>query len=214
MNTRSVLVAAALVSVAALAIQGVRMPSRSMENTLLAGEHVLVEKVTFGIPIPYTRFRLPALRAPVGGDVILLRHPQDARRTYVKRCVAVSGQTVEMRDKAVYVDGSRVADPTHSKYLDPRIVPAWKSGRDNLSTRQVPPGFLFVMGDNRDNSRDSRHWGFLPVENVIGRVCSVYWSSTPSPPGSGAGSRLGRLSIWAVSLPERIRWSRIGADVS
>ena len=214
LNTRTALVAAALVGLGVLVVRGVRMPSRSMENTLLAGEHALVEKVTLGIPIPYTSFRFPALRSPIVGDVILFRHPQDAERTYVKRCIAVSGQTVEMRDKAVYVDGDRLADPTHSKYVDARIVPAWRAGRDNLSSRLVPPGFLFVLGDNRDNSRDSRHWGFLPIENVIGRVVRVYWSSSLSPPPSGRNpGGFGRLSNWILSLPERVRWSRIGAEV-
>ena len=182
------LVAVTLVMLFGLIGDILYVPSRSMENTLLAGELIFAERLSSGVSIPFTEWRLPGLGTPSVGDVLLVRHPHKRNRTYVKRCVALDGQSIGVRDKAVYVDGSRLADPPFSKYLDSAIHPEWKSTRDNLTSRRVPPGYLFVMGDNRDNSRDSRHWGLLPAENVVGTVVGVLWSSHPT-----GGVRWGRL---------------------
>ncbi len=197
------LLGAAALAVAArlFVIQGFRIPSRSMEDSLLLGECLLVEKFSFGAPIPFTAWRLPALARPAPGDLVVFRYPADPERVYVKRCVAAAGQVVEVRDKAVYVDGDRLPDPPLSKYEDPQILPASQAPRDNLGPRRVPAGHLFVMGDNRDHSRDSRHWGFLPEELVIGRAWCVYWSCAPASPVDQAD----------LGLPERIRWHRLGS---
>ena len=192
LSRKSVLITLSVAALFGLAGDVIRVPSRSMENTLLAGEVILVEQLSLGIPIPFTEWRLPGFRELSVGDLLLVRHPHDQRKTYVKRCVALSGQSVSVRDKAVYVDGTRLADPPFSKYLDPRIQPEWQSSRDNLDSRHVPPGYVFVMGDNRDNSRDSRHWGVLPAENVVGTVFGVLWSSDPQ-----RGVRWGRLGTIA-----------------
>ena len=128
-------------------------------------------------------------------------------RLYVKRCLAVAGQVVEIRDKVVYVDGERQVDPPFSKYVDSRIFPAVRTARDNLAPRSVPTGSIFVVGDNRDNSRDSRHWGFLPLDLVVGRALFVYWSAAPLP--TSAASVWQR--IW--DLGARIRWQRVGVWV-
>jgi len=127
-------------------LQGYTIPSLSMEDTLLLGDCVLVEKTSAALPKP--------------GDVVVFESPEDPDRTFIKRCVAVAGQRIEVRDKVLFVDGERLPDPRFSKYLDARILPETRGQRDNLSARTVPAGHVFVMGDNRDNSRDSRHWGF------------------------------------------------------
>lgn len=160
-----------------------------MEDTLLLGDSVLVEKVSSGPPEP--------------GEVVVFRSPEDAERAFIKRCVAVAGQTIELRNKVVFVDGERLPDPRFSKYLDARLLPARRGPRDNLSARVVPAGQFFVMGDNRDNSRDSRHWGFLANDAIIGRPLFVYYSASEPAEGSGLFDRLG-------SLGERIRWRRLG----
>lgn len=187
------------------AIQGYRAPSRSMEDTLRAGDCLLVDKLTYGAPLPFVDGRLPTIRAPRVGEVVVFKYPIDPNRLYVKRCLAVAGQVVEIRDKVVYVDGVRQSDPPFSKYVDARIFPATIAARDNFEPRAVPSGSIFVVGDNRDNSRDSRHWGFLPLDLVVGRALFVYWSTAPA--ADGVVSSRGR--IWG--LWTRTRWQRIGA---
>ena len=180
--------------------------TQGMEDTLLPGDHLLFERVTDGISIPLVGARLPALGDPAAGDVLLFRVPDEPYRIYLQRCVAVAGQSIELRDKAVFVDGERLPDPRRSKHLDARILPARGSRRDNLGPERVPPDHLFVMGDNRDHSRDSRQWGFLPVENVIGRPLAIYFSAEPA-------GEPGRLLAGLASLSGRLRWGRLGGVV-
>ena len=188
-------------------LQGFRAPSRSMEDTLHVGDSLLIDKLTFGAQLPFGAGRLPAWRDPQVGEIVVFQYPRDPDRLYVKRCLAVAGQVVEIRDKVVYVDGERQVDPPFSKYVDSRIFPAVRTARDNLAPRSVPTGSIFVVGDNRDNSRDSRHWGFLPLDLVVGRALFVYWSAAPLP--TSAASVWQR--IW--DLGARIRWQRVGVWV-
>lgn len=211
------LIGAAAIAVAArlFVVQGFHIPSRSMEDSVLLGDCLLVDKFSFGAPVPFTGLRLPPRCRPAPGDLVVFRYPPDPQRVYLKRCIAVAGQVVEIRDKVVYVDGNRFPDPPLSKYADARILPSSQVPRDNLEPRQVPAGQLFVMGDNRDHSRDSRHWGFLPLELVVGRAWCVYWSCAPAGPVDWADlSGLPRaLAARALSLPERIRWDRLGSQL-
>lgn len=188
------------------AVQATRVPSRSMEDTLQAGDCLLVEKLTLGAKLPFIGWRLPALQPPEVGELLVFKYPLDPERTYIKRCLAVAGQVVEIRDKVVYVDGARQPDPPFSKYVDARIFPATIAKRDNYGPVEVPSGSIFVVGDNRDNSRDSRHWGVLPQDLVVGRVLCVYWSLTPVAPGTE-----GLDGLW--DFLARIRWQRMGAWV-
>ena len=196
-------------------LQGFRLPSHSMEDSLLLGEGVLVEKISYGPAVPFTTLRLPALDQPAPGDLLVFEYPADPRRTYLKRCIAVAGQVVEIRDKVVLVDGVRLPEAALAKHADTRVFPASKLPRDNMAPRRVPAGQLFVMGDNRDYSRDSRFWGFLPRDLVIGRALCVYWSCVPGTEVdfSALAALPAALFAEARSLPERVRWARLGTFV-
>jgi signal peptidase I len=160
----------------AFVIQAFRIPSESMVKTLLVGDFLFVNKFEFGPKIPFTHIRLPGLRKPRRGDVIVFQYPPDPSKDYIKRCIATEGQTIEVRDKDVYVDGRRLVEP-YVQHIYSDTLPAEQSPRDNMSPVTVPPGHLFMMGDNRDNSADSRFWGFVPMDNVKGRAMFIYYST-------------------------------------
>ncbi|NKB70993.1 MAG: signal peptidase I [Candidatus Latescibacteria bacterium] len=197
-----VLVLGVAVLARGVVLQAFCVPSRSMEDTLLLGDFLLVDKITYGAWIPFTSWRLPALAEPEPGDLLVFRHPDQIDRLYLKRCLATAGQVVEIRNKAVYVDGVRQADPPFSKYIDARIFPGSRKPRDNFGPQTVPQGHLFVLGDNRDNSRDSRHWGVLNRDMVVGRPFVVYWSYEPDLSRTG-------VDLWG----QGVRWKRLGAEV-
>ena len=162
----------------AFVIQAFRIPSESMRDTLLVGDFLFVNKFEYGPKIPFTHVRLPGLRAPRPGDVIVFQFPQDPSKDFIKRVVAVGGQTVEVRDKQLTVDGR----PVRERYIlhtDPDVRPAGFDFRDNFGPVTVPRGRLFMMGDNRDNSNDSRYWGTLDMDLVKGRAMFLYWSWDP-----------------------------------
>ena len=161
--------------------QAYQIPSGSMEKTLLIGDYLYINKMLYGSEIDIgfggRRFfyhRFPAFRQPKPGDIIVFRYPVDPRQDFIKRCVAVGGQTVAIRDKVVYVDGVKREEP-FAVHDDPRMLP----GRDNFGPYVVPPGHLFMMGDNRDNSSDSRVWGPLPANLIKGKAMFTYFSWDP-----------------------------------
>jgi signal peptidase I len=158
------------------AVQAFTIPSGSMMDTLLIGDYILVNKFLFGPEIPFTDRHLPGLRAPEHGDIIVFKYPNDETRDFIKRIIAVGGDTVQVRDNRVNLNG---------KWLDePYVLPG--SFRSTPSTHcgylygceplVVPPGSYFVMGDNRDNSQDSRYWGFVKREKIRGKAFLIYWS--------------------------------------
>jgi signal peptidase I len=157
-------------------IQAFRIPSGSMEDTLLVGDYLFVNKLEYGARVPFTDWRLPGLHEPRRGDIIVFQFPDDPSQDYIKRCVAVGGQTVEVRHKELYVDGVRQVEPyvKHSSWSE---EPAGYTPRDNCTPPTVPPGELFMMGDNRDDSNDSRFWGTVPVGLVRGRALFIYFST-------------------------------------
>lgn len=181
-------------------VQAFRIPSSSMEDTLLVGDFLLVNKFIYGAEIPFANLRLPAIREPKPGDIIVFETRGIPglvqNKDFIKRCIAVGGQTVEVRDKVVYVDGRPVPDPPLAKHVRDEVLPRRYSPRDNFGPVRVPEGCLFMMGDNRDNSRDSRYWGWLPKENIKGRAFILYWSWNPKVP-------------W-YDLIHKVRWHRIG----
>jgi signal peptidase I len=162
----------------AFVIQAFRIPSESMRDTLLVGDFLFVNKFEYGPKIPFTHVRLPGLHAPRRGDVIVFQFPQDPSKDFIKRCVATGGETVEIKEKQVYVNGRQLDEP-YARHTDPNIRPAGFDFRDNFGPFTVPKGEMFMMGDNRDNSNDSRYWGTLPMDLVKGRAMFLYWSWDP-----------------------------------
>jgi len=174
-------------------IQAYTIPTSAMENTILTGDYILVDKVEGNKYIPKP------------GDIVIFRYPENEDIDYIKRCIAVGGQTVEIIDKQVYVNGQLVKLPQNAKFIDPNIDKRPKTrftsnryfrnlgSRDNYGPITVPPNAYWVMGDNRDNSLDSRYWGFVPQENIIGKAGLIYYS-------------------WD-SFDTRIRWERIGKSI-
>ena len=159
----------------AFVIQAFRIPSESMYDTLLKGDFLFVNKFEYGPKIPFTDIRLPGLRPPHRGDVIVFQFPQNPSQDFIKRCIATGGQTVQVVDKQVMVDGVELQEP-YAKHSDPDIRPAGYDFRDNFGPFTVPKGSLFMMGDNRDNSNDSRYWGPVDMDLVKGRAMFLYWS--------------------------------------
>ncbi len=199
-------------------VQAFSIPTGSMENTLLIGDFLLANKIVYGARIPFTGVRLPGFRNPEPGDIVIFEYPKNPERDFIKRVVAGPGQEVEIRDKILYVDGKRTVDPPLSKYVDPVILPVSTPGgaRDNMQLSRVPEGHYFVMGDNRDNSEDSRSWGFLDKRRVRAQANIIYWSWAPD---SGAPAFENILSIPKIAVYNlihgfsRARWSRIGRIV-
>lgn len=152
-------------------VQGFRIPSSSMEDTLLIGDFLFADKITFGARIPFTgEARLPGLRDPRPGDIVIFKSPEKGDNL-IKRVVAVSGQTVELRQKALYVDG-RLMHESYIKHLRRQYVPAI----DDFGPLRVPPDHVFCMGDNRDASHDSRFFGPVPTRLVIAKADVLYFS--------------------------------------
>ena len=157
--------------------QPFRIPSGSMEDTLLVGDQLIAIKFLYGIKIPFNGKRIFKIRDPEPGDVIVFKFPDDPSKKFIKRCIASGGQHVEIREKVVYVDGVEQEPLEHIKFIDPYIYPANPdSHRDNLEEFVVPEDSFFMMGDNSDNSNDSRFWGFVPYENILGKAFILYWS--------------------------------------
>lgn len=153
-------------------IQAFRIPSGSMEDTLLVGDFLLVDKITFGAKIPGTSIRLPGFREPRRGDILVFKDPR-TNRDYIKRCIAVGGETLELKSNVVSIDGKELEEP----YKTIKAVPG--PVRDNYGPKLVRDHALFMMGDNRNNSQDSRYWDELDPDRVVGRAFVLYWSSDP-----------------------------------
>ena len=155
-------------------VQAFRIPSESMEDTLLVGDFLFANKLLYGPKLPLVDIRLPAIRDPKPGDIIIFKYPGDPKVDYIKRCVAVEGQTVELVDSKLYVDGVMQEEDDFTKYVfgsrpDRRFGPF-----------KVPEGHIFMMGDNRDNSADSRAWGPLDKSLVSGKAMFIYFSWNPN----------------------------------
>jgi signal peptidase I len=201
-------------------IEGYRVPTGSMENTILVGDFLLANKFIYGATIPFTDKRLPAIRDPKPGDVVIFKFPLDPSLNYVKRCIAGPGQTVEVRNKVVYVDGKRFDDDKFTKYTD-KTVPVKGSQayqRDNFGPYTVPRDEFFMMGDNRDHSYDSRFWGCVPRQNILGEALFLYlsWgedSNAPAISMANPFSLIHSLFYNFIHFHERMRWNRLGMAV-
>ena len=196
-------------------VQAFRIPSGSMENTLLVGDFLLANKFIYGARIPLIDIRLPAWRSPDPGDIVIFQYPRDPSRDFIKRIVAGPGQKVEIKDKILYVDDKRAVDPSKAKYIDSVILKrrSVANTRDNYGPKIVPEDCYFVMGDNRDSSEDSRYWGFLKRDLIRGKAFVLYWSWAPDdrvPTYSNITSLLSIAFYNLFHFPERVRWQRIG----
>lgn len=205
--------------VRAFIVEAFKIPSGSMERTLLVGDFLLVNKLVYGAEVPFTGKRLPALREPRLGDVVVFQWPQDPTKNFVKRLVGMSGDTLAMEDGRLVRNGRSVREQ-YVVHTDPGMDPAgeefrWQrdhlvrsaqafSGyhpsRNNWGPIVVPEGHYFMLGDNRDNSLDSRYWGFVPDSLIRGQPLVVYYSFQPDS---------GTHTAWM----SRVRWNRLGNRV-
>jgi signal peptidase I len=156
-------------------VQAFKIPSGSMKQTLQIGDHILVNKFIFGIKMPYWNKTILPLKTPQRGDIIVFKYPVDPNKDFIKRVIGVGGDVIESRDKQLYVNHKQV-NHEFGVHTDPRILSGANKPRDNFGPITVPENALFVMGDNRDESYDSRFWGFVDLKAVNGKAFIVYWS--------------------------------------
>jgi signal peptidase I len=211
-------------------VQAFVIPTGSMEDTLLIGDHLLVDKLAYSAPGPISKYVMP-YEEPKHGDIIVFRYPGDITQTFVKRVIGVPGDHLKMVHRTVYRNGVPLNEPyTYHKFpYDesrdnfPGAPSPFGEGLQAQLQREmlehnvvngevvVPPNSFFAMGDNRDNSLDSRYWGFVPRDNIIGKPLLIYWSYKASTEDL-AGSSIGSLAHHMVDLGEhfftRTRWSR------
>ena len=184
-------------------VQAFKIPSGSMEDNLLIGDHLLVNKFIFGgAPTAAERAVLP-VRDINRGDVIVFKFPKEPDRDFIKRVIGLPGETVELRRKAVYINGQPIDETPYNlklKYPAPPEGAPQQNMVDSFGPVTVPPGHLFVMGDNRDDSLDSRYWNFLPLNYVKGRAMTIYFSYDPDATGP-------------ASVITSIRWRRLFRQV-
>jgi signal peptidase I len=183
------------------------VPTASMEGTILVGDHLFMDKLLYGPEIPLVGWRLPVIKRIHRGDIIVFRYPKDPSETFLKRVTAVGGDQLEIRNGVLYVNSQPVREPYavhHAPVHNP--LESW-------GPTVVPEGRLFVMGDNRDNSSDSRDWGFVPLGNVIGSPMFVYWSYD-APTSRWLDENLGHKLTFYASIAgnffSHTRWNRTG----
>jgi signal peptidase I len=193
-------------------VQTFYIPSGSMEDTLLIGDHLFVNRFIYGpAAFPIGRKALP-LRSVQRGDIVVFRSPENPMLDLVKRCVGVGGDRIEVIDQKLYINGKAVDDASYALHKGSPIPAGSISGmqRDNFGPYVVPAGHYFCMGDNRDNSYDSRFWGPLPAHLVKGRALFIYWSyggKTAAGPQS-PGEKIRDLVETAVGFFSKTRWER------
>jgi len=157
-------------------VQAFKIPSGSMIPTLLIGDHILVNKLAYGIRVPFVEDYAIRYRAPQRGDVVVFIFPEDHSKDFIKRVIAVGGETVEIRGKKVFVNGKPIDDP-HAHFEGSEIPGAASlANQDEYGPKTVPENHVFVMGDNRDRSHDSRFWGFVNIDDIRGKAFLIYWS--------------------------------------
>jgi signal peptidase I len=156
-------------------VQAFKIPSRSMVPTLLVGDHILVNKFIYGVKVPFLRKTIIPITNPQRGDIVVFIYPNDRSKDYIKRVIGVSGDKIEIKNKIIFINGKQYSD-AYGIYSDNVIYPGSMQPRDNFGPVTVPPESLFVMGDNRDESADSRFWGFVDLKDVEGKAFIIYWS--------------------------------------
>lgn len=152
-----------------------KIPSRSMVQTLLVGDHILVNKFIYGVKIPLLRRTIIPVREPKRGEIVVFIYPNDRSKDFIKRVIGVGGDKIEIVNKKIFINGKEYKD-SFGIYSDNIIYPATMQPRDNFGPITVPNDSIFVMGDNRDESLDSRFWGFVNLKDVEGKAFIIYWS--------------------------------------
>ncbi len=183
------------------------VPTASMEGTILVGDHLFMDKLLYGPEIPLVHWRLPALKTIHRGDIVVFRYPKDISETFLKRVTALGGDRLEIKNGVLYVNSKPVQEP-YAVHHAPVHSPD-----ESWGPTVVPEGKLFVMGDNRDNSSDSRDWGFVPTNNVIGEPLFVYWSydaPTARWLDENPGHRISFYASIAENFFSNTRWNRTG----
>jgi signal peptidase I len=167
-------------------VQAFKIPSGSMIPTLLVGDHILVNKFIFGPQIPFTKIRVFPFQKPERGEVVVFLEPTERKKDFIKRVIGLPGETIQVINRKVHINGEPLKDEAYAYYASTRFV----RGLDNHGPVKIPEDSYFMMGDNRENSSDSRVWGPVPFELMKGKAFMIYWS-------------------W--NGPDRnVRWSRIG----
>jgi signal peptidase I len=198
-------------------VQAFKIPTGSMENNLLIGDHLLVNKFVFGPSSSSIERALLPEREIRRGDIIVFKYPEDRERDFIKRVIGLPGETLEVRDKRVYINAKPIDEP-YVHFLEPPQGPAAFSEVTSYDLRErygpvtIPADKYFVMGDNRDNSQDSRYWGMLPRADVKGRAVMIYWSyesETEDYLQTGIGATLKDLFTVVTHFFTRTRWSRM-----
>lgn len=156
-------------------VQAYKIPSGSMIPTLLVGDYLLVNKLSFGIRNPFKDDFIYQWSLPKRQEIVVFTYPEDKNLDFIKRVIGLPGDTVEIVNKQVFVNGRPLKEP-YVQFTDKEIYPREISPRDNFGPVKVPPGYLFVLGDNRDQSYDSRFWGFVPIHSLKGKALIIYFS--------------------------------------
>jgi signal peptidase I len=199
-------------------VQAFKIPTGSMENNLLIGDHLLVNKFVFGP----TASRLEGVLLPIDpierGEVVVFKYPEEPERDFIKRVIGLPGETIELRNKRVFVNGQPLDEP-YVHFLEPPddSQPGDEDHTDFDVRRRygpvrVPANHYFVMGDNRDNSQDSRYWGFLPRDYIKGRALMVYWSYEADREDyqrTGLGEQVGGVVSTVTNFVTKTRWNRL-----
>lgn len=177
----------------AFVVQAFQIPSSSMEPTLLIGDYLLVNKFIYGIRIPYTNIKFFQFKKPRRGDVIVFIFPLDPSKDFIKRVIGTEGEKVEIIHNKIYINDTMINDPW-GHFVTNDFPRGYLQRMENFGPVVVPKDSIFVLGDNRDNSEDSRFWGYLHVNAVLGKAMVIYFSWDRN----------------AESLLDKVRWSRIG----
>jgi signal peptidase I len=156
-------------------VQAFKIPSGSMIPTLEIGDHILVNKLSYGLRMPFLERYLLQYGNPVRGDVVVFIYPEDRSKDFIKRVIAVAGDTVEVRKKKIFINGKQIEDP-HGHFAGYDPLAGGVGSGDDYGPKTVPQNSIFVMGDNRDRSYDSRFWGFVDLSDVRGKAFLIYWS--------------------------------------
>lgn len=175
-------------------IQAFKIPSGSMLPTLLIGDHLLVNKFIYGVKVPFSGKVVIPVKNPQPNDIIVFKYPENPKLDYIKRVIGVGGDVIEGRDKTIYVNG-KPFDDRYGFHVENTVT---KGVRDNFGPLTVPEGKVFVMGDNRDNSYDSRFWGFVDHKAIQGKALILYWSWDVE------------QSLFSLERFKSVRWDRIG----